>query len=218
MKIMVISDLHYPLPYSRLYAKAIRKEKPDRVVLLGDVVAPSSFRNALPLYKRFVKEYEKVFPVSRTVFLLGDNEGRIENYLINKEVANFLAGLPKANKDLITYSYKNLFFFHGNIEHSFAQERLGRKLAKLLVPIHELLLPYLLGRIVRLKFHMRKGQILLLGHIHYLGKVDHDVFCGTFCKEKILYGVRKSLGYAVISDTGKKQIDMHDIELMRLRH
>ncbi len=216
MKILVISDLHFPLPYSGLYAKVIKKERPDVVVLLGDVVAPSSPSSAVAFYKRFVKGYKKVFDTSKTVFLLGDNEGRCVDYSINKEVSSFLDKLPKLNKDLLTYKYKNLFFFHGNIEHSFSQERSGYLIVKILTRIHEALFPFVLSSVIRYRFGLSRNEILFIGHIHYLGKVGKNIFCGTFNKEKKIYNEEKSLGYVTIVDRGGKEIKAGDVSLISL--
>jgi len=35
-KILVLSDIHYPLPESELFEDIIFKENPDKVFLLGD--------------------------------------------------------------------------------------------------------------------------------------------------------------------------------------
>ncbi len=216
MKLLVISDLHYPLPYSRLYPKVIRKEKPDIVVLLGDVVAANNSREIVEVYKRFIKEYVCVFPTKNTVFLVGDNEGRNSDYSLNRQVFNFLKGIPKLNKDLLTYSYKNLFFFHGNLESSFRQESAGRKIAKAFASLDKRIVPYLLAKAVRHKFGLKRNTIALLGHLHYLGFSDNSVFCGTFSKEREVYAAEDSLGYVVVNIYGEQEIGKKDISLVHL--
>lgn len=184
--------------------------------MLGDVVSPKAYNEALPLYKNFLKAYSRTFALERTVFLLGDNDGLMPDYTINNEVSGLISRLPGLNKNLLTFKYKNLFFFHGNIENSFRQERLGKAIAQAVTPIHELLVPYLVQAAARVKFRLGKEVILLLGHIHYLGKVGNSVFCGTFAKERVLYPESKSLGYVVINDKGRK-IKQKDILLHRLK-
>jgi len=216
LKILVISDLHYPMPYSRYYKKIIKKEKPNIVVLLGDVVAPKTPKDALPLYSKFMQGYRKAFPTEKTVILLGDNEGRLEDYSINQSVVHFLEGIKKLNGGLIYYRYKNLFFFHGNIEKSFSHEKIGRIILGIAYPIEKRIMPYVLIKLVRIIFKLKKTDLPMLGHLHYLGFSDGGVFCGTFMRKKIVYERPESLGYVTIIDKGGKKISMQDITLHRL--
>jgi len=60
-KILVLSDIHFPYPYSRHFEKVIRKEKPDLVVLLGDNISPFSKQNLVKTYEKFISIYKKSF-------------------------------------------------------------------------------------------------------------------------------------------------------------
>jgi predicted phosphodiesterase len=213
-KILVLSDLHYPSPISSHFKNIIKKEHPDIVVLLGDVIDDSKSKaSMLNLYKEFIKKFKSVFPIEKSIILLGDNEGRMKDYTINKKISDYLSTLKKINKNNITYTYKNLFFFHGNIERSFFQERMGYFIGKIALSIHKKLLPYTLMKMIRIKFKLSNNTIPLIGHIHYLGIVDNGVFCGTLHKQKILYEKQKSLGYVVINDD-KPKISISDIKLV----
>ena len=70
-KILVLSDIHYPLPISEMFIDIIKKERPDGVILLGDNVDDyETGRDLLDIYKEFIRKYEKVFPLEKTIMLI----------------------------------------------------------------------------------------------------------------------------------------------------
>ena len=214
-KILVLSDIHFPHPYSRHFEKVIRKEKPDFVVLLGDNISTSK-QDLVKTYEKFISIYKRVFPLNRTVFILGDNDGLDNRYRPNKEVILYLSFMAKLNSSFFEWRYKNLVFTHGNIEASYKEEKAYFLIAKMLASIRKGIVPKVVSMALRLRLGVKKGTFVFAGHIHYLGNVDSVYFCGTFSKEKLLYGKDESLGYVVIRDAGKV-ISKKDIRLVKLR-
>ena len=188
-KLLLLSDIHYPTGRSREVFSILRKERPDIVALLGDVVAASK-EALVDYYRSFFDSY--AFPLESTVLVLGDND-----FGTSPGFRNFIDGLNTLATSYVFVRYGNLFLTHGNIEGrgvlSPFLEGAGGYLAKMLRPIA----PSLLSSAVRLRYSVRDGEYLFLGHIHYLGKVSstNSVFCGTFSTEKIVYPPELSLGY-----------------------
>ncbi|MEM3841130.1 MAG: metallophosphoesterase [Candidatus Micrarchaeaceae archaeon] len=215
-KMLVVSDLHYPTPYSSRLWGIIKEEKPNAIVLLGDVIDNTgSGKSVISLYREFIGKYRRNFPLNKSAIILGDNDGRLPDYSENAEAAGFLMELGLLNRDPFTYRYKNMFFFHGNIEDSFIKERIGYLAGKVAVKISKKLMPYLLVKIVRYKFALGSGIIPFLGHLHYLGIAGGGVMCGTLHRRKILYGRDSSLGYVTIA-YGNGRISMGNIKLIKL--
>ncbi len=211
-KILVLSDIHYPLPDSDLFVNIIMSEKPDKVILLGDNVDNyNTGRDLLDIYKEFIEIYKKIFPLEKTIVMIGDND-----YQDRQDVFDYVKSIPKINgKNIITYSYKNLFLFHGNLETSHWQEAIGKYAGIVSAKISTSLLPQMLARQVIKKYQIPNNFIVLLGHIHYLGYVNSAVFCGTLNKERIIYPKNMSMGYVIIEDSSKK-IDKNDITVVQL--
>jgi len=215
-KILVLSDIHFPYPYSSHFLKAIKKEKPDLVVLLGDNISPLNNKDLVKTYEKFISIYKKAFPLEKTVFILGDNDGLDDHYKPNKEVILYLSFMPKLNSSFFEWRYKNIVFTHGNIEKSYKEEKAYLTIAKILTKISKRIVPKLVSTTLKLKLRIKKGTLLFVGHIHYLGSTDSVYFCGTFYKKKLLYSNGDSLGYVVIQDSGKT-ISKKDIKLVKLK-
>ncbi|MEM3476837.1 MAG: metallophosphoesterase, partial [Candidatus Micrarchaeaceae archaeon] len=117
MKTLVLSDIHYPKGSMRQIRRIINAEKPDYVVLLGDIVEG---KDILALHKRFVKGFKRIFPLSRTVYLLGDNDHEAE-----QDISDFVHTLKVMNKSLFSFQIGNMKFMHGNIGYNHFIEHLG---------------------------------------------------------------------------------------------
>lgn len=215
-RILVLSDIHYPLPQSELFSKIIKLENPTKIILLGDIIEPYDQVSALDLYKEFFDKFSNIFPTKNTVILIGDNDGLNSDYTVNLEIKNYLDHIPKINSDILNYKYKNLFFFHGNIESSYFQESVGKYAALGLAAINKNLPPMLVAKGVRKVFNLKENDIAMLGHIHYLNIIGNNIFCGTLCERKIIYSKHDSLGYVLINDNEGENIKTEDITLVRL--
>ena len=194
-KILVLSDIHYPLPESELFEDIIFKENPDKVFLLGDNIDNYGTNyDLLDLYKEFIERFSVIFPLEKTAIILGDND-----YQGDKRIIKYINSLKKLNDDAFTYTYKNLFLFHGNIENgNHAMEFLGKYAGLAMKVINKTLLPELLMKRIRSMYNIEKDKIALAGHIHYLGRVNGGVFCGTLNTKPIIYKEKDSLGYVLI--------------------
>lgn len=211
-KILVLSDIHFPLPISNRFLDIIDKEKPDKIILLGDNVDDyKTGMDLLETYKDFIEEYESIFPLNKTIMLIGDND-----YQGRRDVLDYVKSLQKINGDSVfTYQYKNLFMFHGNIESSHWQELFGKYAGIMMSKVSDKMLPNMLAQRVVKKFNVPDDFIVLLGHIHYLGSVDNAVFCGTLNQQRIIYPRKLSMGYAVINSDGDN-ISESDIGLVQI--
>jgi len=194
-KILVLSDIHYPLPESELFEDIIAEESPDNVFLLGDNVDNYGTNyDLLDIYKEFIKRFSSVFPLEKTAIILGDND-----YQGDKRIPNYIDRLEKLNDNVFTYSYKNLFLFHGNIENgNHTMEVLGKYAGLAMKGINKIMLPELLMKRIRSIYNINNDKIVLAGHIHYLGYVKGGVFCGTLNTDPIIYKGKDSLGYVLI--------------------
>ncbi len=211
-KLLVLSDVHYPLPISPLFTEIIEKENPDKVILLGDNVDNyGSRRDLLDIYKEFIGVYKSLFPLERTILLIGDND-----YQGRKDVLDYVKSLPKINgSDIFTYTYKNLFLFHGNIESAHWQELIGKYAGIISSKINVEILPQMLAKRVIQKYQIPSNFIVLLGHIHYLGQIGRTMFCGTLNENKIIYPKELSMGYVVI-DSNNSAIKESDITFVKI--
>lgn len=194
-KILVLSDIHYPLPEIERFEDIIDSENPDKVFLLGDNVDNYGTNyDLLDIYKEFIERLSSVFPLEKTAIILGDND-----YQGDKRILNYIDDLEKLNSNAFTYTYKNLFLFHGNIENgNHTMELLGKYAGLAMKGINKTMMPELLMKRIRSIYNIDDNKIVLSGHIHYLGFVKGGVFCGTLNTEPIIYKGKDSLGYVII--------------------
>jgi len=206
-KILVLSDIHYPLPESELFEDIINDEDPDKIFLLGDNIDNyETTYDLLDLYKEFIHKFSAIFPLEKTAIIVGDND-----YQGDKRILNYIDSLEKLNNNAFTYTYKNLFLFHGNIENgSHTMEVLGKYAGLAMKGINKTMLPELLMKRIRGIYDIDGNNIVLSGHIHYLGYVKGGVFCGTLNTEPIIYKGKDSLGYVTI-ESNNNEINYDDI-------
>jgi len=211
-KILVLSDIHYPLPESELFEDIIFKENPDKVFLLGDSIDNYGTNyDLLDLYKEFIERFSVIFPLEKTAIILGDND-----YQGDERIIRYINSLKKLNDNAFTYTYKNLFLFHGNIENgNHVMEILGKYAGLAMKGINKTLLPELLMKRIRSVFNIDNDKIVLAGHIHYLGYANGGVFCGTLSTEPIIYKGKDSLGYVLI-EANDEMINYNNIVTKRL--
>jgi len=210
LKTLVLSDVHYPFGVSTISYEIIKKENPDRVVLLGDLVVGKG-EQVIERMKSFFENYP--FSLKKSVVLIGDNE-----YKGDKRVVDFVKRLPVLNTNPFCYRTGNMFFCHGNIEGRGALseylEELGKDLGLTLKP----LTPLLVSLVARIRYTIPRSVHMFLGHIHYLGKVDamRTTFCGTFSTKKVIYDLKDSLGYVVIEHPATELINQENVTLVRI--
>lgn len=216
-KLLILSDIHYPAPHSEEFARIIKTEKPDNVVLLGDNVEGGKDGKLLAKrYRDFLAEFSKVFDIRKTAILLGDNDrmdhGRVSKMIMEANPMN--AGSP------LTLRLGNMFFFHGNLESYRFEEIVGFVLGNALMAIDERIMTKLLAALVRRRFGLDKEDYLFLGHLHFLGVLGQDVFCGTLSHRRVLNRIRKDLpcmGYVTVTHDNFRIVKRSKIEAHQLR-
>ncbi len=190
----------------------IRREAPDTVVLLGDIVVGHGQRTLANL-TQFLKHYPH--PLENTAIILGDNEFRG-----NRATVTFVEGLVKLNSDPFSYRFGNMFFTHGNVEGrgplSAVLEELGGCIIRLTKPVA----PTVVSAVARLRNSLDPQMYAFLGHIHFLGYVARlrTVFCGTFSTRTIVYGQEESLGYVVLDHNDSGHLEPSGIHIVSLTH
>lgn len=216
-KLLVLSDVHYPLTSIAEVAAIIRKVRPDNVALLGDNIEPSA--SALPatqLYRRFVGLMSKAFPMRRTILMLGDND-----YLLHGDsdrIFRYVDSLGTMNDDHVLYRCGNMVFSHGNIERSRHLEAAGKAAVGVFRGIGaQGAVPAIVCALARLLLRVGPLDYLFLGHIHLLRKMaaERTVFCGTLNRHAAYFG-RDSLGYVVVRHDGFRIRSADDISTVSI--
>ena len=123
-KIFIMNDLHLPYIDKRAYLatkQCMKDEQPDTVMLVGDVVdfeAISRFvskpeiktmlKNEIDMTKEWFKDLRKTVPNAHIIYVKGNHEERLENYLLTKAPElSFLDGLKLENiLELESYGIK----------------------------------------------------------------------------------------------------------------
>lgn len=216
-KLLILSDIHYPAPYSEEFASIIKAERPDNVILLGDNVEGGKDGKLLyGRYRDFLGEFSGVFDIGKTAILFGDNDRRNPG------------GVPKMIREAnpmnasgpLTLRLGNMFFFHGNLESYRFEEIAGFVMGNALMAIDERIMTKLLAALVRRKFGLDRGDYLFLGHLHFLGVLGQDVFCGTLNHRRVLDRIKKDLpcmGYVTVTHDDFRIVKRSRIKAHRLR-
>ena len=206
MKLVIISDAHFPVPYSMLFRQIIEREHPDHLVFLGDNVQADRGEDLMGLHKRFIREIKRLHPLSKTVYLMGDND-----YTRQSEVRRYISRQGFMNKDPFEFRAGNMDFFHGNIEKHIALgsgrfnrilERFGYRTLKASGRIGKSILPKAVSGTMRFIHRVPRQNYLFLGHIHLLNRSGNDIFCGTLKGKKIIYDANESIGYVTVNHSG----------------
>ncbi len=202
MKLVIISDAHFPVPYSMLFKQIIEREHPDHLVFLGDNVQADSKKDLIRLHKRFIREIKGLHPLSKTAYIMGDND-----YAKHSEIKRYISRQGFMNDDPFEFHAGNMDFFHGNIEKHLSLgnghfnrllEQSGYKALKASGRIGKRVLPKIISGTMRFIHRIPKQHYLFIGHIHLLGRSGNDVFCGTLKAKKIIYEPNESIGYVTI--------------------
>ena len=226
MKLVIISDAHFPVPYSMLFRQIIEREHPDHLVFLGDNVQADRGEDLMRLHKQFIAEIKRLHPLSRTVYLIGDND-----YAQQSEIKRYISRNGFMNKDPARFHAGNMDFFHGNIEErvSFGSgrfnrilEQFGYRALKASGRIGKRILPKVVSGTMRFIHHVPRHNYLFLGHIHLLNRSGNDIFCGTLKAKKIIFEPYESIGYVTVKHSdfviaSPDSIKIHDLSAHRVR-
>ena len=201
MKLLIISDAHYPDKSCSGIFEIIHRESPDNIVLLGDNVdAKIGNKKTIDLYKEFLEKYSHHFPIKDTILLLGDND-----YGADKELEQYLHSMDFMNGiSLFSFRLGNMLFFHGNIEKYKSAEKMGSVIGNLVSKISPWLIPDMLALLTRIKYRFTKGY-LFIGHIHILSIKGNNIFCGTLSSKNTLAGLEgkaEKKGYVTVEHEG----------------
>ena len=73
---------------------------------------------------------------------------------------------------------------------------MGHHFVKLSNKVNQKIAPWILGNMVRLNFGIGRKENLFIGHLHYLGILGKNVFCGTLNYKFMPFA--DSLGYVTV--------------------
>lgn len=215
MKLLIISDVHYPVGSISEIKRIIAKERPDNLALLGDNIDGP---NAVSLYKKFMSGIAASFPAGKTILMLGDGD-----YLLHDkkdQILRYANSLKTMNREHLTYRKGNMVFSHGNVERSRRLEGIGKRIVLFSVSkrVHGYI-PFLVGLLARISLRVRRGDYLFLGHLHLLGKstINRTTFCGTLNRRARFFADR-SLGYVVVKHEGFIVQSMDDIKVVSIKN
>jgi predicted phosphodiesterase len=219
-RILILSDVHYPVPSIETVKSIIAKESFDKLIFLGDVIDTTySSMDFASLWKEFFNNVFSIVPLSKIVVLYGDNDISITVKGTASKVANYELEIAKAIgiPALKTYRLGNMFFFHGNMETSHLVEKIGYYAVKTANRLGATnIIPKQLALTIESKYKTEK-MYNFFGHIHLLQKYDDikAVFCGTLNSQNIIY--QNSIGYVVIETNDNYEIESMDkIELKQI--
>ncbi|MGC8662690.1 MAG: metallophosphoesterase [Candidatus Micrarchaeia archaeon] len=208
MKLLILSDIHYPFASMADITAIIKKEKPDNLLLLGDNIELEKFSDKKRVYKHFLSRLSKVFPMEKSIIMLGDND---YTYFGGDEVIKILDSFPLMNKGkYFVFKLGNMVFFHGNLEKSTVMEKVGYHFVRHVSKININIAPFILSTIIRFYFGLPRQNYLFIGHLHYLGKIWKNVFCGVLNKKSEIF--ENSSGYVTVKHRG------FDVEEIKLHH
>ena len=219
MKILILSDIHYPVDSFGTIESIIKKETFDKLIFLGDVV--DTIYSPLQLtviWKEFFDKLSQIVPKSKMVILYGDNDicitvnGKQEKSNNYEEQISNAINMPVFR----TYKLGNMFFFHGNIETSHITEKIGYYAVKTANSIGIVdFIPKQVAISIQKKYGT-KNMYNFFGHIHLLEKYEDikTTFCGTLNIKNMPFA--DSLGY-VVAETDEIY-NITSMEKIELKH
>ena len=124
MKVLIASDIHGSFYYAKELAAAIKKEKPDKIVLLGDLYY-HGVRNPLP----------KDYAPKKVANLLNTFKSKLEVVKGNcdSEVDEMVSEFPFYSSITMNFAGKRIFFTHG---HHYDMKRLPNKKIDIMIYGH----------------------------------------------------------------------------------
>ncbi|MGB9732348.1 MAG: hypothetical protein ACPLYE_00395 [Candidatus Micrarchaeales archaeon] len=210
-KLLIFSDMHYPISSIKTISRILQIEKPDNILLLGDNIELEMFKKKELAYKNFLLRLNRIFPLSKSIIMLGDND---YTYVGSDKILSIIDSFSPINRgEYFLFRIGNMNFFHGNLEKSKLIEKIGYKFITKVNKVNEKFAPTILSHLVKFYFGIPKKEYLFLGHLHYLGKFDKTVFCGTLNYKAQYFS--NSLGYVTVEHKGfnahEDNIKLHKI-------
>ena len=174
-KILILSDIHYPLTNKNELLEIINRERPDKVIFLGDTMQKTSN----------IGDFDRLVQTTTCrdfSFISGDED---PPHLGTKSLNLVLSG-------------RKFLFIHG-FQFNLSSEDNTRKLAKTLGKIHKNLPVFGYALISKIRSRSFRTY-LILGHSHALKFFPRSkVACaGCLTTEENLYNDR---GYLVLEET-----------------
>ena len=184
MKVLVLSDIHYPHTDELLLTKIIKTERPNKVVLLGDIINDSGYD------KRFFRLIEN---------LVGD-----DYYFIRGDEDKVNYGLTKL---IMKINGKRFLFAHGHQLQIVSDEPV-EYIADKIKSINKNAPLFMYAIVARLRNLFFDGEIVL-GHVHALRRFRRlRVTCaGTLTSLENIYNDH---GYIVIDTKGIHVVKLKD--------
>ena len=193
---LIFSDIHYPIGTLSTIKKAIAKEKPSTLVLLGDNIELSMFNDHFKAYREFFSGLDEIFPIKRSIIMLGDNDYQYASDFRVSEVVKSYSPINSRGDHFKFFKIGDMNFFHGNLEKSEIIEKIGYFYVKTANKINYRIAPAMLAFLSRLYFGVKQSDYMFLGHLHYLGISKNNVFCGTLNHKFMPFP--NSLGYVTL--------------------
>ena len=220
MKVLILSDVHYPVEKFELIREIIEKEPFDKLIFLGDVVDTVYEPIQLNvLWKELFDNLSAFVPKSKMVVLFGDNDICSNENGKQVIVKNYHDEISRAiNMPVFKiYTLGNMFFFHGNMETSHIVEKIGYYAVKTAnhIGINNFI-PKNVAMSIQKKYNTQ-NLYNFFGHIHLLEKYDDikTTFCGTLNIQNMPFA--NSLGYVVVETDDNYNINsMENIELKHI--
>lgn len=159
-KAIVLSDIHYPYCNMREINEIIRKESPEIIILLGDIITENE--NDIDKFFSNVN-----FPRDKIIYIQGDDDKVI------------------ADTEILRIANLNITLVHG---HQFFSENTQYSFAKLLKKVSRDIPPFLFCQVARL--FLRTKDFLVLGHSHALVQFPYCINAGTLSLLENLYSDR----------------------------
>lgn len=211
-KLLVLSDIHYPIGSIRIISAIIKKEKPANIALLGDNIELSMFDDPKYAFREFYSSLNKIFPINKSIIILGDNDYQ---YAKKNNLIKIVESYNPINKGALLFFKKGrMNFFHGNLEKSMPVEKIGHHFVKISNRISQRIAPWLLANMIRLHFGIKRSDYLFMGHLHYLGLSGKNIFCGTLNYKFMPFS--NSLGYVTVLHKGFV-VSENSINLIRIK-
>jgi uncharacterized protein len=183
LKILVFSDIHYPLTNESELVRIMREERADKVIFLGDSVGETKYVSG---FLEIVREAGVAS--GELVFIKGDEDSDL---------------LPCVRSVEFSVEGRSLIFVHGD-QFNVGSEESTIRIASLLHKISRKLpvLAYAIVARTRGRGMIKQGGLLVVGHSHALAYFPRlRVACaGCLTTTGNIYNDR---GYIVIEDSGE---------------